>query len=179
MQANSIIQGGKLTQLVDPYLPTEGHTDEVEKMTLAAFLVHQTSTSEPSSNGCCKFSSYLANLQLLMRFIFLVLQASGCNHQVLRLLEGDNEVLKWARSEAGLSCESFGDECVMTPPAAGSNTNIQSYINLAFDVEDDAASVSSNDLITANTSLEEYLRERWAGHLALIDVSIIHAELPL
>jgi hypothetical protein len=80
----------------------------------------------------------------------------------LKVLEGDREVLKWARSEAGLSYESDGDECVMTPPAPGSNTNIQSYINLAFDVEDDAASVSSNDFITAKTSLEEYLRGRWS-----------------
>ncbi|GJN28698.1 hypothetical protein PR202_gb16855 [Eleusine coracana subsp. coracana] len=133
MWANSIIQGGKLTQLVDPNLPTEGHTAEVEKMTLAASLcIRQAPQNRPQIDA------------------------------VLKLLEGDNAVLKWARSEAGLACDSDGDECVMTPPAPGSNTNIQSYINLAFDVEDDAASVSSNDFITANTSLEEYLRGRWS-----------------
>jgi hypothetical protein len=64
----------------------------------------------------------------------------------------------------------------MTLPAAGSNTNIQSYINLAFDVEDDAASVSSNDFITANTWKSIYAKDG-AGHLALIDVSIIHGRV--
>jgi serine/threonine protein kinase len=38
MWANSIIQGGKLTQLVDPNLPTEDHANKVERMTLAASL---------------------------------------------------------------------------------------------------------------------------------------------
>ncbi|TVU26269.1 hypothetical protein EJB05_28807 [Eragrostis curvula] len=133
MWANSIIQGGKLTQLVDPNLPTEEHTDEVERMTLAASLcIRQAPQNRPHIDV------------------------------VLKLLEGDVDVLKWARSEAGLACKSDGDECVMTPPSPGSNTNIQSYINLAFDVDDDAASVSSNDFITANTSLEEYLRGRWS-----------------
>ena len=48
MQANSIIQGGKLTQLVDPDLPTEGHTDEVERMILAASLcIRQAPQSRP------------------------------------------------------------------------------------------------------------------------------------
>ncbi|KAL6868192.1 hypothetical protein ACP4OV_015037 [Aristida adscensionis] len=131
--ANSIIQGGKLTQLVDPNLPTEGHTNEVERMTLAASLcIRQAPQSRPHIDV------------------------------VLKLLEGDNDILKWARSQVSLSCESDGDEPVMTPPAPGSNTNIQNYINLAFDVEDDSASVSSNDFIAANTSLEEYLRGRWS-----------------
>lgn len=48
MQANSIIQGGKLTQLVDPNLSTEGHTDEVERMTLAASLcIRQAPQNRP------------------------------------------------------------------------------------------------------------------------------------
>ncbi|KAL6658275.1 hypothetical protein ACP70R_003861 [Stipagrostis hirtigluma subsp. patula] len=131
--ANSIIQGGKLTQLVDPNLPTEGHTEEVERMTLAASLcIRQAPQNRPHIDV------------------------------VLKLLEGDHDTLKWARSQVGLSCESDGDEPVMTPPAPGSNTNIQSYINLAFDVDDDSASVSSNDFIAANTSLEEYLQGRWS-----------------
>ncbi|XP_062183271.1 protein kinase STUNTED-like [Phragmites australis] len=133
MWANFIIQGGKLTQLVDPNLPTEGHTDEVERMTLAASLcIRQAPQNRPHIDV------------------------------VLKLLEGGNDILKWARSQIGLSCESDGDGGVMTPPALGSNTNIQSYINLAFDVDDDSTSVSSNDFITANMSLEEYLRGRWS-----------------
>jgi hypothetical protein len=54
MQANSIIQGGKLTQLVDPYLPTQGHTDEVEKMTLAASLcIRQAPQNCPQMDAVC------------------------------------------------------------------------------------------------------------------------------
>ncbi|CAL4981961.1 unnamed protein product [Urochloa decumbens] len=133
MWANSIIQGGKLTHLVDPNLPTEGHTDEVERMTLAASLcIRQAPQNRPQIDI------------------------------VLKLLEGDNVILKWARSEVGLAYAVDGDECVMTPPAPGSNTNIQSYINLAFDVDDDSTSVSSTDFIAANTSLEEYLKGRWS-----------------
>lgn len=134
MWANSIIQGGKLTQLADPSLPTEGHTDEIERMTLAASLcIRPTPQHRP----------HIA--------------------VVLKLLDGDNDILKWARSHVGLSYESDGDEDVVTlaPPLENSN-NIQSYINLAFDVDDDSASVSSNDFITANTSLEEYLQGRWS-----------------
>ncbi|XP_066335109.1 protein kinase STUNTED-like isoform X1 [Miscanthus floridulus] len=134
MWANSIIQGGKLTQLVDPNLPTEGHTDEVERMILAASLcIRQAPQSRPEIDA------------------------------VLKLLEGDTDILKWAGSQVGLSCESSNsDEFVMTPPAPRSNANIQSYINLAFDVDDDSTSVSSNDFIAANTSLEEYLKGRWS-----------------
>jgi hypothetical protein len=48
LQSNSIIQGGKLAQLVDPNLPTEGHTDEVERMTLAASLcIRQAPQNRP------------------------------------------------------------------------------------------------------------------------------------
>uniref|UniRef100_A0ACD6A228 Uncharacterized protein n=1 Tax=Avena sativa TaxID=4498 RepID=A0ACD6A228_AVESA len=134
MWANSVIQGGKLTQLADPSLPTEGHTDEVERMTLAASLcIRATPQHRPHISV------------------------------VLKLLDGDDDTLKWARSQVGLSYESDGDEdaaVTLVPPE--NNTNIQSYINLAFDVDDDSASVSSNDFITANTSLEQYLQGRWS-----------------
>uniref|UniRef100_A0A0D9XQ03 Protein kinase domain-containing protein n=1 Tax=Leersia perrieri TaxID=77586 RepID=A0A0D9XQ03_9ORYZ len=131
MWANSIIQGGKLTQLADPNLPTEDHATKVERMTLAASLcIRPTPQRRP----------HIA--------------------VVLKLLNGDNGILKWAKSEVGLSYESDGDEAVVIPPE--NNRNIQSYINLAFDVDDDSASVSSNDFIAANTSLEEYLRGRWS-----------------
>ncbi|KAG8091089.1 hypothetical protein GUJ93_ZPchr0011g27867 [Zizania palustris] len=131
MWANSIIQGGKLTQLVDPNLPTEGHANEVERLTLAASLcVRPTPQHRP----------HIAI--------------------VLKLLNGDNGSLKWARSQVGLSYERDGDEGVVTP--LENNSNIQSYINLAFDVDHDSASVSSNDFITADTSLEEYLQGTWS-----------------
>jgi len=133
MWANSIIQEGKLTQLADPSLPCEGHADEVERMTLAASLcIRPTPQHRP----------HIA--------------------MVVKLLDGDNDTLKWARSQVGLSYESDGDEDAVTLAPPENNTNIQSYINLAFDVDDDSASVSSNDFITANTSLEQYLQGRWS-----------------
>jgi hypothetical protein len=73
MQTNSIMQGGKLTQLVDPNLPTEGHTDEVEKMTLAASLCIRQAPQNRPQIDVVSFLYFLdAHLQLLMRFIFLV-----------------------------------------------------------------------------------------------------------
>lgn len=163
MQANSIIQGGKLTQLVDPNLPTEGHTDEVERMTLAASLCIRQAPQNRPQIDVVSFAPLLdaCSTQVFMLFA-ISLQPPGCKHQVLKLFEGDNDILKWARSQVGLSYEVDSDECVMTPPAAGRNANIQSYINLAFDVDDDSASVSSTDFIAANTSLEEYLKGRWS-----------------
>jgi hypothetical protein len=69
MQANSIIQGGKLTQLVDPNLPTEGHTDEVEKMTLAASLCIRQAPQNRPQMDVVGFLCFLdAHLQLLMQF---------------------------------------------------------------------------------------------------------------
>ena len=126
------------------------------------FPLHQTSTSEPSSNWCCKFFFPVDAWSACSCCLSFFLQAFGCTHQVLKLLKGDIDILKWARSQVGLSYEVDADECVMTPPAQGSNANIQSYINLAFDVDDDSASVTSTDFIAANTSLEEYLKGRWS-----------------
>lgn len=133
MWANSIIQGGKLAELVDPSFPTEGHDDEVERMTLAASLCIRPAPQHRPHIAA-----------------------------VVKLLDGDNDILKWARSQIGSSYESDTDEDAVTLTPPENSTNIQSYINLAFDVDDDSASVSSNDFITANTSLEEYLQGRWS-----------------
>jgi hypothetical protein len=173
MQANSIMQGGKLTQLVDPYLPTEGHTDEVEKMTFAASLCIRQAPQNRPQMDVVSFLCFLdAHLQLLMRFIFLVcriLQASGCNHQVLKLLEGDRKVLKWARSEAGLSCESDGDECVTQTY----NPTSISHLMLKMMLPQSAVTISSQ----RTHPLKSIYGEDGAGHLASIDGSM--AELPL
>lgn len=84
--------------------------------------------------------------------------------QVLKLLQGDKDMLKWARSQiSGVSTECGVED----NEVIGIRDNkIQSYINLAFlDLDDDSASVSSIEtpnFITANTSLEEYLKGRWS-----------------
>nr|CAD1842054.1 unnamed protein product [Ananas comosus var. bracteatus] len=133
MWANSILRNGKVWQLVDPNLSTECHNDKIERMILAASLcIRRVPQSRPR--------------------IALV----------LKVLQGDDDILKWARSQSSSSEEldRVDDE------AAFPDNNIQSFINLALlDVDDDSLSVSSGehpDFVTANTSLEEYLQGRWS-----------------
>uniref|UniRef100_A0A0D3HS25 Protein kinase domain-containing protein n=1 Tax=Oryza barthii TaxID=65489 RepID=A0A0D3HS25_9ORYZ len=133
MWANTIIQGGKLTDLVDPSLPTDGGgvAGEVERMTLAAALCIRRSPQRRPS---------IAN--------------------VLKLLDGDGDAVRWARSQAGLSA---GDDTDDGDGASPEKKDIQSYINLAL-LDDDSASVSSGggDFTAANVSLEEYMKGRWS-----------------
>lgn len=135
MWANTIIQGGKLTDLVDPSLPTDGGdvAGEVERMTLpAALCIRRSPQRRPS----------IAN--------------------VLKPLDGDGDAVRWASSQAGLSA---GDDTDDGDGASPEKKDIQSYINLALlDVDDDSASVSSGgaDFTAANVSLEEYMKGRWS-----------------
>ncbi|KAJ3671638.1 hypothetical protein LUZ60_007717 [Juncus effusus] len=139
--ANSILQEGKMGQLVDPCLSTESCGDEIERMILAASLcIRRAPHSRP-------------HISL-----------------IVKLLKGDKDMLKWARSQVTASGDfsSDSEEIEIRTPNNNNynNNNIQSYINLAFlDHDDDSASVSSvenPDFITANTSLEEYLKGRWS-----------------
>lgn len=84
--------------------------------------------------------------------------------QVLKLLQGEKDMLKWARSQiSGVSTECGTEDNEIIGIR---DSKIQSYINLAFqDLDDDSASATSvdnPDFITANTSLEEYLKGRWS-----------------
>ncbi|XP_020255304.1 uncharacterized protein LOC109832292 [Asparagus officinalis] len=77
--------------------------------------------------------------------------------KVVKLLRGDANVLKWARAQVNNFTE---DSIALDETATNQNSNIQSHINLALlDVEDDSLSVNS-DFVTANTSLEGYLKGR-------------------
>lgn len=77
--------------------------------------------------------------------------------QVLRLLQGDDEVTKWARlqvNNASSEADGIDDE------AACRRSNLQSHLHLALlDVEDDSLSMSS---IEQSVSLEDYLQGRWS-----------------
>ncbi|KAL5205669.1 hypothetical protein ABZP36_033878 [Zizania latifolia] len=88
MWANSVIQGGKLTDLVDPSLPTDGCdvAGEVERMTLTAAL-------------CIRLSS----------------QRRPIIANVLKLLNSNGDAVKWARSQTGLSIDD-GDDGAITSP---------------------------------------------------------------
>lgn len=82
-----------------------------------------------------------------------------------KLLQGDEEVTKWAELQVAIAEESFDgsdDEMSITPPGS----NIRSYLNLALlDLEDDSVSVASTDqtvdTVSVNASIEDYL-DRWS-----------------
>ena len=75
--------------------------------------------------------------------------------QILKLLQGDEEVTRWAKQEVSKpeEVDSFDGEPVLT--------NIRSHLNLALlDLDDDAVSVSSTEQHCI--SLEDYLQRRWS-----------------
>lgn len=84
---------------------------------------------------------------------------------MVKLLQGDEEVTKWAELQVAIaeeSCDGSDDEGAITPPGS----NIKSYLSLALlDLEDDSVSVASTvqtvDSISVNTSIEDYL-DRWS-----------------
>lgn len=150
MWANSIVQGGKLTELVDPSLPTDGdNAGEMERMALAAALcIRRAPQGRPS----------IAN--------------------VLKLLDGDSDAVQWARSQLGMpnACDdNHCDEDYYSAAASPDKNDIQSYIKLALlddgdDEDDDSASVGcAADFIAANMSLEEYMKGRWSRSSSLTE----------
>ncbi|XP_039138942.1 LEAF RUST 10 DISEASE-RESISTANCE LOCUS RECEPTOR-LIKE PROTEIN KINASE-like 1.3 [Dioscorea cayenensis subsp. rotundata] len=136
MWAKPVLQGEKVKQLVDPCLGNEYDTDQMERVALAASLcIRQASRSRP---------------QIAI---------------VLKLLQGDDDIMKWAKSEAKNSTELDG----LDDEAARLDSNIKSHLTLALhDLEDDSLSVSSTELTfdSANTSLDEYLRRRCSRSLS-------------
>ncbi|KAE8718635.1 NAD(P)H-quinone oxidoreductase subunit M [Hibiscus syriacus] len=74
---------------------------------------------------------------------------------VVKLLQGDADVIKWARLEVNASegCDTLDDD-------AYPRSNLQSHLNLALlDVEEDSVSMSSYE---QSLSSEEYLKGRWS-----------------
>lgn len=74
---------------------------------------------------------------------------------VVKLLQGESEVVKWARLQVkDLEASEILDE------EACMRSNLQSHLNTALlDVEDDSFSMSS---IEPGVSLEDYLQGRWS-----------------
>lgn len=125
MWAKPILKGGKVSQLLDPSLGSDYDHDQIEWMVLAATL-------------CIKRAPRLRPQISL----------------VLKLLQGDEEVTRWAKQQLCTS-EEFDDLDGEAFPS-----NIQSYLNMALlDLEDDSLSVSSSE---QSVSLEDYLRGRWS-----------------
>ncbi|CAL0315478.1 unnamed protein product [Lupinus luteus] len=126
MWASPILNSGKVSQLLDPGLGDNYDHEEMERMVLAATLsIRRAPRARPQISIISK------------------------------LLQGDADVIEWARLEVSalVAPEMLDDE---TCPAS----NLQSHLNLAFlDVEDDSLSMCSID---QNVSLEDYLRGRWS-----------------
>ncbi|KAK3230559.1 hypothetical protein Dsin_002440 [Dipteronia sinensis] len=126
MWATPILNSGKVTQLLDPTLGENYDRDQVERMVLAAIL--------------CIRRAPRARPQMSI---------------VVKLLQGDTDVTKWARLQVNASegSEMLDDE-------ACPRSNLQSHLNVALlDVDDDSFSMSS---IEASVSLESYLQGRWS-----------------
>lgn len=135
MWAKPILHGGKTKEIVDPCLSNEYDSDRLERMILAASLcIKRAARSRPKMS------------------------------LVLKLLQGDDETIKWAKSKVSASEEvdPLDDDDV-----AETDANIRSHLNLALlDIEDDSTSVSSTepsiDFVSSNTSLEDCLQGRWS-----------------
>ncbi|KAL4294917.1 hypothetical protein HN51_045762 [Arachis hypogaea] len=125
MWATRILKDGKLSHLLDPNLGCEYDHCQINRMVLAATL-------------CIRRASRLRPQISL----------------ILKLLQGDEEVTKWAEQEVNTPVDPDGLYEESVP------TNIQSHLNLALlDVEDDAVSISSTE---PTVSLEDYLQGRWS-----------------
>ncbi|CAM0877873.1 unnamed protein product [Alopecurus aequalis] len=123
--ARPLLSSGEIKQVVDSALGNDYDCDEMERMTLAASL-------------CTRTSSHSRPETLL----------------VLKLLEGDDEAIHWARSQACAGSSTDGsDEEAATP---GSN-NMQSHLNLALlGVEEDCYDDALSQCSTEQTADGEY-----------------------
>ncbi|KAL5209816.1 hypothetical protein ABZP36_005439 [Zizania latifolia] len=119
--AKPLLSSGEIKQLVDPFLGNDYDCDEMERMTLAASLCTRTSShSRPEMS------------------------------QVVKLLEGDDETIHWARSQVTASFDGSDEEAVTA------ESNMQSHLNLALlGVEDDTLSHCSTEQ-TIDTSADGY-----------------------
>uniref|UniRef100_A0A5B7BQY2 Putative L-type lectin-domain containing receptor kinase II.1 n=1 Tax=Davidia involucrata TaxID=16924 RepID=A0A5B7BQY2_DAVIN len=126
MWAKPILNGGKVALLLDPSLGNNYDPDQIERMALAATLcIRRAPRARPKMS------------------------------LVLKLLQGDAEVTKWARLQVNASEGSD-----MLDDEAFPRSNLQSHLNLALlDVEEDSLSMSS---IEQSVSLEDYLQGRWS-----------------
>lgn len=127
MWAKPILNGGKVSKLLDPCMGSNYNRDQIERMVLAATLcIRRAPRARPRIS------------------------------LILKLLQGDGDVMKWARLQVNASESSnnrLDDDGLPHP-------DIQSHLSLALlDVEDDSLSVSS---IEQHVFLEEYLRGRWS-----------------
>ncbi|KAL5559691.1 hypothetical protein UlMin_035902 [Ulmus minor] len=127
MWAQPILNEGKVTEILDPCLGTNYDQEQMDRMVLAATLCIRRSPKARPQMGI-----------------------------VVKLLQGDPEVTKWARVQV----EDSKDADDIVDDEAFPRSNLQSHLNLALlDVEEDSVSLSS---IEQSVSLEDYLQGRWS-----------------
>lgn len=126
MWAKPLLKNGKVSQLLDLSLGSGYNNEQIERMVLAATLcISRSPRLRPQINI------------------------------VLKLLQGDLEVTKWARQQVSASDELDNTDEEAVP------SNIQSHLNLALlDLEDDSLSISSSP--EQSISIEDYLQGRWS-----------------
>nr|XP_043635582.1 spindle assembly checkpoint kinase-like [Erigeron canadensis] len=139
MWAKPILNSGKFTRLLDQSLGDDYDVDQMERMTLAATLcIRHAPRARPNMST------------------------------ILKLLQGDVEVTKWAQleldstggSDARLYISNIPEEIEGLEDEGFSPSNLRSHLNLALlDIEDSSLSMSS---IEENMSIEDYLRGRWS-----------------
>ncbi|KAF5457876.1 hypothetical protein F2P56_021950 [Juglans regia] len=122
MWAKPILDSGKVSQLLDPSLGSDYDHDQIERMALAATL-------------CIRREPRLRPQISL----------------VLKLLQGDEEVMRLAKQQL---CTSEVDAL----DGEAFSTNIQSHLNVALlDIEDELLSIGSSE---QSVSLDDYLQAR-------------------
>ncbi|KAL9234223.1 hypothetical protein vseg_009118 [Gypsophila vaccaria] len=131
MWAKPILNEGKVSKLLDPRMGSNYNRDQIERMVLAATLcIRRAPRARPHMS------------------------------LILKLLEGDGDVVKWARFQVNAldNIDRLNEDGLPNP-------DIQSHLNLALlDVEDDSLSITSS--IDQHVSLEDYLRGRWSRSLS-------------
>ncbi|KAL1833702.1 hypothetical protein ACET3Z_003353 [Daucus carota] len=138
MWARPILNGGKFVQNLDPSLDSNYDHDLIERMVLAATLcIRRSPRARPHITP------------------------------ILKLLQGDAEMVKWARLQVDTSepCDamlqnSASEESDTFDDEGLSPLNLKNHLNLALlDVEEESLSTSS---IEQTISLEDYLGNRWS-----------------
>ncbi|KAL8134277.1 hypothetical protein AgCh_009353 [Apium graveolens] len=138
MWARPVLNGGKVAQILDPGLGSDYDFDLMERMMLAATLcIRRSPRARPHMS------------------------------LVVKLLQGDVEVVNWARLQVNTS-DGIGrilqanplDETDTFEEEGISHVNLQNYLNLALlDIEESSASPSSTE---QSISIEDYLQDRWS-----------------
>ncbi|XP_074371239.1 protein kinase STUNTED-like isoform X2 [Apium graveolens] len=138
MWARPVLNGGKFVQIFDPSLDTNYDHELMERMALAATLcIRRSPRARPHISP------------------------------VLKLLQGDVEIIKWARLQVNTSEGSDAMLQVNTTEETDtyddeglSNLTLNNHLSLALhDINESSLSTSS---IEQGISPEDYLRDRWS-----------------